>query len=244
MNLGDRMKQYEAVTRLVLPRRTYTLIRVDGRAFHTLLRGAEKPFDQDVANAMAAVAEALCKEVSGAAFAYTQSDECSVLVTDFQSTQTEPWFGGVVQKIASVSASIATLAFNDYENYGAHFDSRVFTIPSPYEVGNYFTWRYRDAVKNSISMAAQSHFSHKSLQGLNSDQLQEKLWQEAGVNWSDYPEHFKNGQLTTKQQEPHIVTYVDGRTNETITKEVQRTVWRTNPAPLQFKGLSELLPYE
>ncbi|GAA2820440.1 hypothetical protein GCM10020220_005930 [Nonomuraea rubra] len=106
--LGDRMKGYEAVTRTLLPRRTYAVVRVDGRAFHRYLRHAARPFDDAVMRAMDAVAEALCAEMSGSVFAFTQSDECSVLLTDFDSAGTQPWFGGVVQKVVSVAASTAT----------------------------------------------------------------------------------------------------------------------------------------
>jgi tRNA(His) guanylyltransferase len=98
--LGDRMKGYEAAARWVLPGRTYTIIRVDGRAFHSLLRHAEKPFDHDFIAVMDEVAAALCKEVSGTVFSYQQSDEISLLVTDFGSVHTEAWFGGIVQKMA------------------------------------------------------------------------------------------------------------------------------------------------
>lgn len=93
--LGDRMKGYEAVTRAVLPRRTYTIIRVDGRSFHSYLSGAVKPYDFGFMAEMDEVALALCKEISGAQFAFVQSDEISVLVTDFASNGTQPWFGGV-----------------------------------------------------------------------------------------------------------------------------------------------------
>lgn len=111
--LGDRMKGYEAVHRAVLPRRTHTLIRVDIRAAHTYLRGADRPFDEEFMADMDAVAEALCAEISGAVFAYTQSDEISILATDFATIQTQPWFGGVVAKQLSISAALATAVLNE-----------------------------------------------------------------------------------------------------------------------------------
>ena len=109
-SLGDRMKAHERITKTTLPRRTYTLIRADGRAFHTYLRGADKPFDYVFMDDMAHIAKVLCEEISGAVFAYTQSDEISVLVTDFASPGTQPWFGGEVQKIVSTVAATATMA--------------------------------------------------------------------------------------------------------------------------------------
>lgn len=236
--LGDRMKGYEAVTKGFLPRRTYTIIRVDGKAFRTFLREADKPFDPQVMELMDATAEALCREVAGTAFAYTQSDEISLLLQDFSSVHTEAWFGGNVQKMASVAAATATAWFNwDVERYRmtlglkvpsgpAMFDARVFTIPDPVEVANYFLWRQRDAVRNSVSMAAQANFSHKSLQGLNSSELQEKLFTEKGINWSEYPARVKRGGICVKetfQMEPE-------RMGDDIIIPV-RTKWEARGAP-------------
>lgn len=210
-SLGDRMKRYEEVTRAVLPARTYTILRVDGRAFHTLLRHARKPFDDSVANAMGAVAQDLCAEISGARFAYTQSDECSVLLTDFETVGTQPWFGGVIQKMVSVAAARASVTFSSYWNRrDALFDARVFTIPSSVEVANYFVWRQRDALRNSVSMAAQAHFSHKELQGVSSAGMQEMLWSRKDVNWNDYPARHRRGQLCWKVPRTEPISVSEG----------------------------------
>ena len=239
--LGDRMKQYEQVNKAFLPRRTYIVIRVDGKAFHSYLRHAEKPFDSSVMEIMDETAQALCKEVSGTVFAYTQSDEISLLLQDFASVHTEPWFGGNVQKMASVAASTATAAFNwemfkrgpdvMFQPGKAMFDARVFTIPDPVEVANYFLWRQRDAVRNSISMAAQAHFSHKELQGLNGNQMQEKLWQEKKVNWNDYPGRAKRGGICVKVLKEDEITFTNKKTQEQETVTPIRTVWESMPAP-------------
>ncbi|WP_338743068.1 tRNA(His) guanylyltransferase Thg1 family protein [Actinomadura luteofluorescens] len=237
--LGDRMKAYEQATRMILPRRTYTVIRVDGRSFHSFLRHAERPFDDAVMAAMNAVAEALCAEMSGAVFAFTQSDECSVLLSDFAGTGTEPWFGGVIQKMASVAASTATVAFNDayVPASGASpvsratFDARVFTIPGQVDVANYFLWRQRDAVRNSISMAAQAHFSHKRLHKIGTGEMQELLWSEAGVNWNDYPAGSKRGRVTVRRTGERPVSYTDRRTGDQVTTTAIRSWWETGAAP-------------
>ncbi|MET8985871.1 tRNA(His) guanylyltransferase Thg1 family protein [Nonomuraea wenchangensis] len=238
--LGDRMKGYEAATRVVLPRRTYTMVRVDGRAFHTFLRDAEKPFDGYVAAGMNAVAEALCAEMSGAAFAFTQSDECSVLLTDFEAHGTQPWFGGVVQKIASIAASIAAVAFNDVyiptrDEQGrkryATFDARVFTIPDPVEVANYFLWRQRDCVRNSVTMAAQAKFSHRQLHGKSTGDMQEMLWSQHGINWNGYPAGVKRGRVCVRVTEEQDITYTDRRSGEVTTTRALRSRWLSEAAP-------------
>ncbi|MEU4168904.1 tRNA(His) guanylyltransferase Thg1 family protein [Streptomyces sp. NPDC026665] len=230
--LGDRMKRHEAAFRTVLPRRTYTVIRVDRRAFHTYLRGAAKPFDLQFMEDMDAVAEALCKEITGSVLAYTQSDEISVLVTDFGSEHTEPWFGGVTAKWLSVSASVATAVLNNRRpTPRALFDARVFTLSDPVEVANYFLWRQRDAVRNSISMAAQAHFSHKRLNGVSTAAMQELLFSEAGVNWNDFPDGCKRGRVTVRDTGEQPVQYVDKRTRETVRTTAVRSWWETNAAP-------------
>lgn len=230
--LGDRMKRYEAATRHVLPRRTYTILRIDGRAFHSYLRGAEKPFDEEFMADMDAVAEALCAEISGSVFAYTQSDEISILVTDFATIQTQPWFDGVVAKLLSVSASLATAVLNERRpGKRALFDARVFTIADPVEVANYFLWRQRDAVRNSISMAAQAHFSHSRLHGVSADGMQDLLWSEAGVNWSDYPDGCKRGRITMRLTGEREFTYFDKRSGSNRTANAVRSWWVTNSAP-------------
>src|SRR5271157_6045729 len=156
------MKRYEATTRFTLPRRTYTILRVDGRAFHSWTRGLEKPYDTEFMSFMDVAAVALCEEIPGAQFAYVQSDEISVLAVDFLNINTEPWFDGNVQKWVSGGASIVTAEFNvmvaalyynrmynmetkgdavgaDYPKIAkkapdAVFDARVYTIPDLIEV--------------------------------------------------------------------------------------------------------------
>lgn len=230
--LGDRMKRYEATTRHLLPRRTYCLLRVDIRAAHTYLRGAAKPFDEQFMTDMNAVAEALCTEITGSVFAYTQSDEISILITDFNTEHTGPWFGGVIAKQLSISAALATAVLNERRpGRRALFDSRVFTIADPVEVANYFLWRQRDAVRNSISMAAQAHFPHKRLHGVNSGGMQQLLWAEAGINWNDYPDGCKRGRATVRQTGERDVEYVDRRSGETVRATAVRSWWETNAAP-------------
>lgn len=198
LTLAGRMKRYEHTYRTFLPRRSWTLMRLDGRAFHTYTQDLERPYDAAFAADMDATALALCREMSGVAFAYVQSDEISLLLTDFASHTTEPWMGGNIAKLLSLSAGIASATFNDLRRGDGPlgiFDSRVWSMSDPAEVGNYFLWRQRDATKNSISMAASAHFPEKRLHGLSSGQRQELLWSEAGVNWNDYPDGFKRGRV-------------------------------------------------
>lgn len=203
LSLGDRMKRYENVYRTFLPRRTYTLMRLDGRAFHTYLRGAEKPFDAGFSQDMELVALRLVEEIQGAQFAYTQSDEISLLITDFDTLQTEPWFGGNLNKLVSLSAGLASAYLAKLRlMWGGlpTFDCRVWTMSDPVEVANYFLWRQWDATTNSILAAGQRYFSPAELHGKSTDEIKEMLWQKRQVNWNDYPPAFKWGRLVAHDE--------------------------------------------
>lgn len=199
-SLGDRMKGfYEDRTRIFLPRRTFTIIRLDGKAFHSYTKGLIRPFDAKLISDMDDTACYLCKNIQGAKLAFVQSDEISILLTDFDGLSTDAWFDGNIQKIASISASMATAKFNELRpGKIALFDSRVFTIPSKIEVENYFIWRQQDTVRNSIQSVAQSMFSHKELENMSTDKLQEMCFQK-GVNWNSFPVKYKRGRLIMKE---------------------------------------------
>lgn len=224
--LGERMKMYyEKRSQTKLLRRTYTIIRIDGKAFHTYTRGLERPFDKGLMDDMDATAQYLCKNIQGAKFAYVQSDEISILLTDFDDLKTDMWFDGNVQKIASVSASLATSEFNrlrllrrarEIENdhtilsstlfdiicgnemKQAQFDSRVFQIPFYGEVTNYFIWRQQDASRNSVQSAGQAQFSQTELHGKKTNEIQEILFTNKQINWNDYSPREKRGGFITK----------------------------------------------
>jgi len=255
-DLGDRMKRsYENRARYFLPRRTYTLIRVDGRAFHTYTRSCARPYDLDLMADMDATAIRLCQEIGGARMAYVQSDEISVLATDFESSQTEAWFDGSVQKIASISASLATAAFNRARHLRmggqaggevemALFDSRAWTIPDREEVANYFVWRQQDASRNSVSMTARAYFDQPRLHALTCSELQELLWSEKGVNWNDQPVGFKRGRLVVPVEEEKSVEVVDSRTGEPRTVDgVIRRSWRVVEPPVFTQERDWLLAF-
>ena len=210
--------QYEDRSRFFLPRRTYTILRVDGRAFHTWTKGLTKPYDTKFMSCMDAAAIALCKEIAGARFAYVQSDEISVLATDFADEGSQSWFDGNLQKWVSVAASIATMSFNRIVAHfsktascsdsmkeapwfgktpDAVFDARAFTIPDYIEVENYFIWRQQDAARNSVTQLASAYASHKKLQGKSTPERHEII-HEAGDNWAKHPVRFKHGGVIRK----------------------------------------------
>lgn len=274
--LGDRMKKYyEDRTRITLPRRTYTIIRIDGKAFHTYTRGLTHPFDNGLMDDMDETACYLCKNMQGAKFAFVQSDEISILLTDFDKIGTDAWFDGNIQKMASIAASMATSKFNqlrtlraygnmnvDIEAHGinafeqvlmtdvlgiklAEFDARVFTIPSDYEVENYFIWRQQDTVRNSISSVAQSLYSHKELAGKNVSQQQEMIFQK-GINWNDYAPRYKRGRFIFKQSYEVVVAPKElpkGMAIPNAFSTVIRTRWVADECPTFTQDREFLLKF-
>lgn len=111
-SLGDRMKRYEYVPRHFLTKRVPVIIRIDGKAFHTFTKGFRKPFDGALMEAMQSTMQFLCENIQGCVFGYTQSDEITLILTDYAKITTDAWFGYNVQKMTSIAASMATLAFN------------------------------------------------------------------------------------------------------------------------------------
>jgi tRNA(His) 5'-end guanylyltransferase len=196
-DLGRRLKRdYEDALRIFLPRRTFVVVRIDGRAFHKFTRELERPYSRRLADALDAAALALCQEMIGCRFAYGQSDEYSFLLTDFEREDSALWFDGNVQKIVSVSASIFTGAFNaafEAKAPGA-FDARVMVISQRAEVARYFLWRQLDASANSLNMLASAHFPHAALEGKSTAEKHEML-HGLGLNWAKEKPDFKRGRV-------------------------------------------------
>ena len=222
-SLGDRMKQYEYVTRNYLTRKLPVIIRCDGKAFHSFTRGLKEPFDEIFVKSMQDTMKYLCENVQGCVLGYCQSDEITLVLVDYQNREASAWFDNNIQKMCSVSASMATMAFNnafwdnmsDYVNtnqindmefiemmykklWTAMFDSRVFTLPKE-EVVNCLIWRQQDATRNSIQSVGQANFSHTQLHGKNCSNIQDMLMLEKDINWNDYPTHLKRGSCCIKK---------------------------------------------
>ena len=112
--LGDRMKGYENVNRNYLTRRVPVIIRIDGKAFHTFTRGFKKPFDEILVKSMQETMKYLCENIQGCVLGYTQSDEITLVLIDYKRLDSCAWFDYNIQKMASIAASMATMAFNKF----------------------------------------------------------------------------------------------------------------------------------
>ncbi len=101
--LGIRMKEnYEMRSRTSLMRRNPVILRLDGCHFHTFTRGFEKPFDRVLNDTMAITTKRLCENIQDCVFGYTQSDEITLVLCDYQKLETDAWYDYEVQKMCSV----------------------------------------------------------------------------------------------------------------------------------------------
>lgn len=233
-SLGDRMKQYEAISKSCLIRRMPVILRLDGCHFHTFTKGFNKPFDEVLMGSMIRTMKFLCQNIQGCVFGYTQSDEISLVLVDYKKLNSSAWYDNEVQKMCSVAASLCILKFNEVfreevhnhvpkyftENptllsaynkalkSGATFDCRAFNVPKE-EVCNCIIWRQQDATRNSIQSLAQSQFSHKELHGLSCDKLHDKLFTERGISWNDLEVYKKRGTACYSRGEEHSDWAVD-----------------------------------
>lgn len=240
--LDDRMKNaYENRYRMYLPDRIPVIIRLDGKAFHSFTRGLKKPFDALFIKTMQDTMEYLCSNIQGCKFGYVESDEISLCLWNWSKNESDAWFGNNLQKMVSISASMAGVAFNRYWNgnvaeYLSECEPDITEEEDKYrttiknkaemlmpvfdsrafiipaeEVHNYFVWRQNDCMRNSIQGLAQSLYSEREIHRINTSKLQNKMFSEKGVNWNDYSVVERRGTCIYK-----IPTKVIGLNGETV----------------------------
>jgi len=195
LTIGERFKRYEFVTQRYALRRTPLIVRVDGKAFHTFTKHCKRPFDSQLMEAMVNSAIEVSRQMQGFKIAYVQSDEVTFCLADYDTLNTEAWFGYRLNKIESVTASYMSVFFNklygSYEN-PVVFDARAFNIPHN-EVVNCLLWRAMDWKKNSLQMYCRHFFSNKQLKGKKQCDMHQMLY-DIGKNWAtDLNDMEKNG---------------------------------------------------
>lgn len=236
--LGKRMKEnYEERPRTKLMRRTPVALRIDGRAFHTFTRGLKKPFDNILVYSMQETMKYLCANIQGCVFGYTQSDEITLILIDYQTFTTDAWFDYQVQKMCSVSASMATKVFNKIfdqlanARLGANETLNISEEEKKYEktlikcktvgaefdarcfnipkeeVTNLIYWRQLDATRNSIEMVGYANFSPSQLYRKSCSDIQDMLMLEKGINWNDFPTELKRGSACYKSDSGWIIDH-------------------------------------
>lgn len=213
MTKKERMKGYEKSSSNYLVKKVPVIIRLDGRAFKTLTKDLHKPYDEVILSCMQDTMKYLCENIQGCVFGYTQSDEITLVLTDYENLDSCAWFDYNAQKLASVSASMATYAFimafiksicyfNDKDTSYAEilsstirknisFDARAFNVPKE-DVINNIIWRQQDCINNSIISIGRTHYSHDELVGKSQKNILHML-EDKYVYWEDYSNAIKYG---------------------------------------------------
>lgn len=207
-SFGDKLKNIESANETKLVTSLPVYARLDGKKFSKFTNGMKKPYDDSMVDLMTNSSKKLV-EMTGATMAYTQSDEISLVWIPNENTwNTNIDFDGRKSKLIGELSGLASSAFmydimNDssfeYYDYGKklpRFDCRIFNC-SYENCAEFIHWRQIDCIKNSVSLCAQKHFSHKSLDGVSSKKRKEML-RDKGHPWEDSPDYFKYGIFVSK----------------------------------------------
>lgn len=217
--LKDKMYYYRSLSDNKLMPKSYVLMMLDGKKFSSYTKKFKKPFDEKFINAMNETAIFLCKNIEGVKIAYTQSDEISLLLTDFEKPETNCWFDYRLSKMLSIAASLATAKFNQLmaldliyppvqndaedviKNMAlAQFDCKAWNVPTRNDAIAWFCFRQNDCIRNSVSMVGNTYFSHKELMYKNTDVVKEMLLNEKNIDWSEFPKGQKQGRIIVKKR--------------------------------------------
>lgn len=247
--LGDKMKSYEARHNDTAMPMLPMIVRLDGRAFHTFTRGLDRPFDKNFSDCMIETTKKLINETH-AKIGYTQSDEITLVFIP-EEHQELP-FAGKIQKICSIFASIASVEFNKQvaqrlpqkADKTAVFDCRVFTLPTINLAYECLLWRETDATRNSLSMAVSAYYSPKQCYKKGFKQKHDML-HEMGINWNDYPIHFKRGSYLNRvlvEKELDSATLSKIPEKHRPTEPVMRS--EVHEVFMNFLSISQLTPAE
>lgn len=252
LSLSDRQRlYYEDITRTYLPHRSHVILRADGVSFSKFTKSLDKPFSNEFIDDMNQSAIALCEKAQNVKFAFVQSDEISLVMSDYDTLTTSAWFDNDLRKLCSVSAGIVTAKFaqqmarrNSSKEF-PFFDCRAWTIPSQDEVVNYFLSRQSDCTRNSLSSVAQVLYTHRELEGKGFNDLNEMVYQKRDelrhimianatlplelhekedFNWNDIPVGMKRGRLIYRE------TYMT--TADSLYPNVLRSRWVVTEAPI------------
>lgn len=198
-SLSVRMRGYKAAYDHVLTGRTPVLAHVDGIGFSQYTRKCAKPFDKALGDLMIDTAIDILERVQGAVLAYTQSDEITVLLHGYRTHATTPYRGNRVQKLVSDMSGPTSAFFTQHSHRiwdegrlegvrAAAFAAAIFLVPEN-DVNNFFLWRQKDAVRNSVQMQARSMFSHKQVDRKSVTDMKEmcrgkgRAWEDLDARW-------------------------------------------------------------
>ena len=225
-NLEEKCKYYRSLTDHRLLPNTYVFVMIDRRSFSQKIKKQFKlPFDDDFINMMNETAKYVCEKVQGCKFAYTQSDEITFVLTDFDDINTDSFFGYRLEKVISIIASLAASKFNQLmtlyiiktklfkiDEYNcinvediissmklSEFDAKAWSVPNWNDMYAYLLWRQNDCIKNSKQQAAQTWLPHKELVNKTTDEQIALLKEKHGIDWNDFDDGKKYGRFVYKE---------------------------------------------
>ena len=207
MTLGDKQKTYEKILDIHCPENYPIIIRLDGKTFSHRVKQwkLKKPFDERFHICMIETCKTLFTELQMVDFIWTGSDEISIVLNDHKK-EGSALFGRRIEKILSISASMASVAFNfaamkqgfDVVKFPALFDSRITVLPNEDEIYRNIIFRQNDCIRNSISQYARQYYSTKQLHSIGREE-QLKMIKEKGFDWEkDAPGWAKYGSYLFK----------------------------------------------
>lgn len=223
-SLEEKCKYYRSLSDYKLLPNTYVLVMVDGRSFSQKIKKQFKlPFDDDFINMMNETAKYVCEKVQGCKFAYTQSDEITFVLTDFDDINTGSFFGYRLEKVVSIIASLVTSKFNqlmslylineerkksetiDIEEILSsmklsEFDAKAWSVPNWNDMFAYILWRQNDCIKNSKQQAARAKLSHSECNNKTADEQADILKEKYGIDWNAYDDGKKFGRFIYKEE--------------------------------------------
>ena len=247
--LGDRMLYYRSKTDYRLPKKSYVIVMLDGKNFSTKVKKKfKRPFDETFIDLMNETAAYVCSQVQGAKVAYVQSDEISIVITDFEEEKTTPFFDFRLCKMQSIIPALATSFFNKeilrrivetpmsqndmLDAFSKEplyqFDCKVWTVPTFNDVVSWFLFRQNDCQKNSKNQTAQTYLSHKKLLNKTTDEQIALLKEEKNIDW--YGSDFNDGERYGR------FIYKEMIEKETVIKgepvKFMRSVWKSHYAQI------------
>ena len=251
MSLKEKCYAYQQEANYFLNSEKYILAHIDGRSFSKMIKNKfKKPFDDVFINAMNETAIYLCKSVQGCIFAYTQSDEISLIIRK-NDPEGDVFFDGRMCKMQSIIASLATSRFTQFmmenilksiptcasaENVRDmcidavknsplyQFDCKVWNVDSANDAMAWILFRNIDCVRNSKQQTAQTYLPHKKLMSLNTDEQISLLKQEKNVDWNEFDEGKKYGRFIKKIEKVFVMNESDKYENASYTRHVWEAI--------------------
>jgi len=267
-NLEDKCQYYRGLTDYRIQGNNDILVMLDGKNFSKLIKNNfKKPFDDDFIDMMNKTAQFLCENVQGCKFAYTQSDEISLLITDYDTPETDTLFGGRICKIQSILASMATSEFNrqfilyhlgrkgftgkSEENIikdmkMAQFDCKVWTVPNQNDAFAWFLYRQLDCVKNSKQQTAQTYLPHKQLLGKDADKQIQMVKEFNGIDWNTFENKYKFGRFIYKVEitETKMIPQLNNTITYTRNKFTPMPAWDLTTEEGKTKFIEQTFKFE